>query len=57
MKKLPFWGSVEYWSELTMLAPCSNRKRETAATIPGPSGQEMSSRAVWSAPWPVCEPR
>ena len=24
-----------------MLAPCSNRKRETAATIPGPSGQEI----------------
>ena len=46
MKKLPFSGCVEYWSELTMFAPCSNRKRETAATIPGPSGQEINSRAV-----------
>ena len=57
MKKQPCSGCVEYWSELTMLASCSNRKRETAATIPGPSGQEISRRAVWSAPRPVCEPR
>ena len=33
-----------------MLAPRSNRKLDTAETMPGPSGQEMSSRAVWSAP-------
>ena len=34
-KKRPPVGSEEYWWEETMLAPCSNRKPETAATIPG----------------------
>ncbi len=33
-----------------MFAPNSNRNPDTAATIPGPSGQDMRSRAVWSAP-------
>ncbi len=57
MKNVPCSGWVEYWSELTMFAPCSNRKRDTAATIPGPSGQEINRRAVWSAPPAVFEPR
>src|SRR5689334_18511439 len=43
-KNAPPWGSVEYWSERTMLAPDSNRKRDTALTIPGLSGHEISSR-------------
>ena len=34
-KKRPPSGSEEYWWEETMFAPCSNRKPETAATIPG----------------------
>src|SRR5829696_704950 len=35
MKKRPFSGSVECWSELVMLAPWRKRKLDTAATIPG----------------------
>jgi hypothetical protein len=46
MKNVPPSGSVEYWSEATMLAPRSNRKPETAATIPWRSGQVISRRAV-----------
>src|SRR4051794_29071385 len=34
------------WSECTMLAPDSNRKRDTALTIPGRSRQEISSRRI-----------
>jgi hypothetical protein len=33
-----------------MFAPRSNRNWETAATIPGPSGQTINSRAVCAAP-------
>src|ERR1700747_974617 len=44
-KNVPPSGSVEYWSERTMFAPFSYRKRETPATIPGRSGQEISSRS------------
>ncbi len=43
---MPPAGSVEYWSERVMFAPASKRKRETAATMPGRSGQETSSRIV-----------
>ena len=43
--ELPPNGSVEYWSEATMLAPRSNRKDETAATIPARSGHETTRRA------------
>src|SRR5947209_15712122 len=43
-KNVPPSGSVEYWSERTMLAPVSNRKRETLATMPGRSGQDISRR-------------
>jgi hypothetical protein len=46
MKNVPCSGWVEYRSEVPMLAPRSNRKLDTAATIPGPSGKEMSRRAV-----------
>ena len=46
MKNRPPVGSVEYWWEETMFAPCSNRKPETAATIPGRSAQPISRRAV-----------
>src|SRR4051794_36495380 len=45
MKKAPPSGSVEYWSEVTMLASRAARKPETAATIPWRSAQEISSRA------------
>ena len=38
---------MEYWCEETMFAPCSNRKPETAATIPGRSAQPISRRAVY----------
>src|SRR3954470_3795208 len=44
-KNVPPSGSVECWSEETMLASRSNRKREIAAITPGRSGQETSSRA------------
>ena len=50
MKKVPPAGSVECWSASRMFAPCSNRKRETAATMPGRSGQEISSRATCGGP-------
>ena len=33
-------GSVAYWSASRMFAPCSNRKRDTPATIPGRPGPE-----------------
>ena len=46
MKKLPPSGSVEYWSALRMLAPVSERKPETAATIPCRSGHQIRSRAI-----------
>ena len=49
MKKRPPSGSVECCWELMMFAPWRCRKPETAATIPGWSGQEMSSRAVTTA--------
>ncbi len=39
-------GSEEYWWEETMFAPRSNRKPETAATIPGWSAQPINRRAV-----------
>ena len=45
MKNAPPSGSVEYWSEVTMLASRAARNPETAATMPWRSGQEMSSRA------------
>jgi hypothetical protein len=45
-KNVPPSGSVEYWAERTMFAPALNTKRETAATIPGPSGHEITSRSV-----------
>src|SRR4051812_44537835 len=44
MKKAPPSGSVECWSDATTLAPRSNRKPATAATIPGRSGHAMSRR-------------
>ena len=47
MKNVPPVGSVECWSASRMFAPCSNRKRDTAATIPRLSGHEISSRAVF----------
>ena len=47
-------GSVEYWSERTMLAPASCRNRDTAATIPGRSGQDTSRRIVTCA---ACDER
>src|ERR1700760_1286757 len=53
MKNEPCSGWVEYWAELTMLAPWSTRKLPIAATIPGPSGHEISSRAVCVAPCPA----
>ena len=37
-------SAVEF--QITMLAPASNRNRETALTIPGRSGQEISSRST-----------
>ena len=49
MKNAPPSGSVEYWSEVTMLASRAARKPETAATMPWRSGQEMSSRASMGA--------
>ena len=48
-KNVPPSGSVEYWSERTMFAPDSYRKRETLATIPGRSGQEISRRSSETA--------
>ena len=42
-------GSVEYWSERTMFAPASYRNRDTLATMPGRSGQEISRRSRDSA--------
>src|SRR5689334_17289290 len=54
MKKVPCSGCVEYWSELTMFAPASNRKPDTAATMPGPSGQPINSLAVCCAPRARC---
>ena len=45
MKNEPCAGCVEYWAEVTMLASWSTRKLPTAATIPGPSGHEISRRA------------
>ena len=45
-KNEPPSGSVEYWSDSMMFAPCSKRKRETAATIPGRSGHDTSSRPM-----------
>ena len=46
MKNLPPVGSEEYWWEETMFAPRSNRKPDTAATMPGRSAQPISRRAV-----------
>lgn len=48
-KNVPPSGSLEYWPELTMFAPASARKLDTAATIPGRSGQETTSRVIGSA--------
>ena len=45
MKNAPPSGSVECWSEETMLASRAARKPETAATMPWRSAQEISSRA------------
>jgi len=45
MKNVPSSGSVECCAESVMFAPHSNRKLETAATIPGRSGQTTTSRA------------
>jgi hypothetical protein len=46
MKKVPPSGSVECWSELRMFASWSERKPETAATMPCLSGHDTSSRAM-----------
>ena len=46
MKKRPPLGSEEYWCEETMLRLRSNRKPETAATIPGRSGAGDQQAAV-----------
>src|SRR4051812_4203461 len=46
MKNDPPSGSVVCWWELMMLAPASCRKCETAATMPGRSAHEISSRVV-----------
>ena len=53
MKKRPPSGSSECWSEETMFAPCAKRKPDTAATMPGRSGQEISRRAQLAPadPW------
>ena len=45
-EELPPVGSEEYWCEDTTFAPRSNRKPDTAATMPGRSAQPISSRAV-----------
>ena len=45
MKKCPPPAAVECWADSMMFAPRAARKPETAATIPGPSGQSISSRA------------
>jgi hypothetical protein len=45
-EEAPPLGSEEYWWEETMLASRPNRKPDTAATMPGRSGQETSSRPV-----------
>ena len=44
MKKAPPAGSVVCWSDCTMFAPRSRRKLDSAATIPGWSVQDTSSR-------------
>src|SRR5579859_7428863 len=48
MKKMPPPCSVECWLEWMMFAPRSNRKCETAATIPGRSGHEIRRRPTSS---------
>ena len=45
-KNVPPSGSVEYWSDWWMLAPCACRKPDTAATIPGRSSHLTSRRPV-----------
>jgi hypothetical protein len=49
MKNAPPSGSVECWSEETMLASRAARKPETAATMPWRSGQAISRRASMDA--------
>ena len=49
MKNAPPSGSVEYWSEVTMLASRAARNPETAATMPWRSAQEISRRASMGA--------
>ena len=44
MKNEPPSGSVVCWSDSMMFAPRSATNRESAATIPGRSTQETSSR-------------
>ena len=46
MKNSPPSGLVVYWSERTMFAPASNRKPDTALTIPARSAHEMRSRVI-----------
>src|SRR5215471_11809727 len=43
-KNVPPNGSVEYCCDSVMFAPLSNRNWDTAATMPGRSGQVISSR-------------
>ena len=48
MKNVPPSGSVECCAESVMFAPRSNSQPETAATIPGRSGQTITSLAELS---------
>ena len=46
IKKVQSCLLVEYWSDSTMLPPCSKMKCERAATMPGRSGHDIKSVMV-----------